>query len=75
MSVIFNNDLPDALSNPVTYTVQVGDRFFVFNDGTRVPRGEESSFAVYDDSGSLRDLCGLRRTGLFRVAPDVVVTT
>jgi UTP-glucose-1-phosphate uridylyltransferase len=24
---------------------------------------------------SLRDLCGLRRAGLFRVAPDVVVTT
>lgn len=24
---------------------------------------------------SLRDLCGLRRIGLFRVAPDVVVTT
>ena len=25
--------------------------------------------------GSLRDLCGLRHTGLFRVTPDVVVMT
>jgi hypothetical protein len=53
MAVSYGGDFPSVLSNPNSQTIMAGDRLFVFNDGTTVPRGSDSTFSVYDDSGNL----------------------